>query len=276
LLKKESISDVKLGDQIELFMSILFADIRDFTTLSERMTPEENFKFINAYLSHMEPAILDNNGFIDKYIGDAIMALFSRSADDAIKAGIDMLHRLAKYNTKRTNPERPPIQIGIGINTGSLMLGTVGGQTRMDGTVIGDAVNLASRLEALTKHYGVLLLISHHTFQCLHHPVEYAFRFIDRVKVKGKSEIVSVFEIFEADPPQLRMGKLVTKPLFEQALFLYTTHSFKKAAQLFQECLDITPEDTVAQIYLERCQHKESDSSRALANASHYSNGLIV
>ncbi len=154
-------------------MSILFADIRDFTTLSERMTPEENFKFINAYLSHMEPAILDNNGFIDKYIGDAIMALFSRSADDAIKAGIDMLHRLAKYNTKRTNPERPPIQIGIGINTGSLMLGTVGGQTRMDGTVIGDAVNLASRLEALTKHYGVSLLISHHTFQCLRHPVEY-------------------------------------------------------------------------------------------------------
>ncbi len=94
-------------------MSILFADIRDFTTLSERMTPEENFKFINAYLSHMEPAILDNNGFIDKYIGDAIMALFSRSADDAIKAGIDMLHRLAKYNTKRTNPERPPIQFGF-------------------------------------------------------------------------------------------------------------------------------------------------------------------
>ncbi len=282
LLNKKSISDVKLGDQVELDMSILFADIRDFTTLSEKMTPEENFKFINAYLSRMEPTILKNSGFIDKYIGDAIMALFSRSADDAVKAGIDMLHRLAEYNSTRTTSTHPPIQIGIGINTGSLMLGTVGGHNRMDGTVIGDTVNLASRLETLTKHYGVSMLISHHTFQHLQHPIEYAFRFIDRVKVKGKSENVAVFEIFDADPPEHRMGKLVTKPLFEKALFLYSTNSFRKAAQLFQECLEITPWDRVAQIYLESCQQKDSDKTRALPHparcpdASHCAGGLIL
>lgn len=257
LLNKESISDVKLGDQVALFMSILFADIRNFTTLSEKMTPQENFKFINAYLSRMEPTIIENNGFIDKYIGDAIMALFSRSADDAVKAGIDMLHRLAQYNTTRTCQERPPIKIGIGINTGSLMLGTVGGYNRMDGTVIGDAVNLAARLEELTKDYGVSLVISHHTFLCLHHPVEYCFRFIDQVKVKGKSELVSVFEIFDADPPELRAGKLLTKAMFEEALFLYTMNSFRDAAKLLQDCLKITPKDRVAQIYLERCQQIE-------------------
>ena len=257
LLNKESISDVKLGDQVALFMSILFADIRNFTTLSEKMTPEENFKFINAYLSRMEPTIIENNGFIDKYIGDAIMALFSRSANDAVKAGIDMLHRLAQYNTTRTCPERPPIKIGIGINTGSLMLGTVGGYNRMDGTVIGDAVNLAARLEELTKDYGVSLVISHHTFLCLHHPVEYCFRFIDQVRVKGKSELVSVFEIFDADPPELRTGKLLTKAMFEQALFLYTINSFREAAKLLEDCLKITPRDTVAQIYLKRCQEIE-------------------
>jgi adenylate cyclase len=256
LLNKESISDVNLGDQVELSLSVLFADIRDFTTLSEKMTPEENFKFINAYLSRMEPAIIDNNGFIDKYIGDAIMALFSRNADDAVKAAIDMLHRLALYNTTRTKPERPPIHIGIGINTGSAMLGTVGGYNRMDGTVIGDAVNLASRLEGLTKEYGVSLLISHHTFQHLHHPVSYSFRFIDQVTVKGKSEIVSVFEIFDADPPELREGKLTTKAIFEQGLFHYRMHAFKEATQLFQDCLKINPKDRVAQIYLERCQQK--------------------
>ncbi len=258
LLNKESIIDVQLGDQVQLEMSILFADIRDFTTLSERMTPEDNFKFINAYLGRMEPVIRENNGFIDKYIGDEIMALFSGSADDAVKAGINMLRRLAAYNTTRTRVERPPIQIGIGINTGSLMLGTVGGSQRMDGTVISDAVNLASRLEGLTKEYGVSLLISHHTFQRLHHPVEFAFRIIDRVKVKGKSKMVSVFEVFDADPLELRAGKLVTKATFEQGLFLYTMNSFREAAQLFQDCLEIIPEDTAAQIYLKRCQNQAS------------------
>jgi PAS domain S-box-containing protein len=254
LLNKESIIDVQLGDQVQLNMSVLFADIRNFTTLSEKMTPEENFRFINAYLSQMEPAILENNGFIDKYIGDAIMALFSGSADDAVRAGIDMLHRLTEYNTTRNRPERLPIQIGIGINTGSLMLGTVGGPNRMDSTVISDAVNLASRMEGLTKEYGVSMLISHHTFRNLHHPVMYAFRVIDRVQVKGKSEMVSVFEIFEADPPELRESKLLTKSTFEQGLFLYTRHALWEAAQLFQACLELAPEDKVAQIYLKRCQ----------------------
>jgi PAS domain S-box-containing protein len=261
LLNKESIIDVQLGDQVQLDMSILFADIRDFTTLSEKMTPEENFKFINGYLSHMEPAIRENNGFIDKYIGDAIMALFSGSADEAVKAGIDMLYRLAEFNAARITPKRLPIHIGIGINTGSLMLGTVGGPNRMDSTVISDAVNLASRLEGLTKYYGVSLLISHHTFMRLQHPVEYAFRVIARVKVKGKSEMVAVFEIFEAEPPEIRQMKLATKPTFEKALFLYTLHSFREAAQLFQECLEITPWDKVAQIYLERCQQQDTIAS---------------
>lgn len=256
LLNKESIIDVQLGDQVQLHMSVLFADIRNFTTLSEKMTPEENFRFINSYLSQMEPAIIENNGFIDKYIGDAIMALFSGSADDAVRAGIDMLHRLTEYNTTRTRPERLPIQIGIGINTGSLMLGTVGGPNRMDSTVISDAVNLASRMEGLTKEYGVSMLISHHTFTHLHHPVMYAFRVIDRVQVKGKSERVSVFEIFEADPPELRESKLLTKATFEKGLFLYTRHALREATQLFEACLELAPEDKVAQIYLKRCQHK--------------------
>ncbi|MEQ9482314.1 MAG: CHASE2 domain-containing protein [Coleofasciculus sp. F4-SAH-05] len=214
---------------------------------------------IEAWGIPMEPAIVEHDGFIDKYIGDAIMALFNGSADDAVRAGIDMLNRLTDYNKTRQRPDRPPIQIGIGINTGSLMLGTVGGHNRMDGTVISDAVNLAARLEQLTKEYGVSLLISHHTFLQLNHPVEYAFRIIGQVQVKGKSEMVSVFEIFEADPPELRSVKLMTKPDFEKALFLYSKHLFKEAAQIFQECLPINPVDQVAQIYLEACQKQGED-----------------
>jgi len=180
---------VQLGDQVQQEMSILFYDIRDFTTLSETMTPEQNFKFINSYLSRLEPVILENHGFIDKYIGDAIMALFSGNADDAVNAGVGMLQSIVKYNQHRANSGYPPVKIGIGINTGSLMLGTIGGHSRMDSTVISDAVNLASRLENLTKTYGVSLLISYHTFASLSDPMQYKMRLIGRVKVKGKSFI---------------------------------------------------------------------------------------
>ncbi len=248
----ESLVDVKSGDAVQKEMSILFSDIRKFTQMSELMTPEDNFKFINAYLSRMEPAITENQGFIDKYIGDAIMALFGGSADDAVKAGISMLERLADYNLTRQRPERPPITIGIGINTGDLMLGIVGGQHRMDSTVISDAVNLASRMEELSKRYGIPLLISEHTFFRLADPNEYSFRVIDRVAVKGKSERVSVFEIFDAEPPELRQKKIKYKTLFEKALTLYYLQDFSAATQQFKVYLELLPTDQVAQIYLQR------------------------
>ncbi|BDT13921.1 adenylate/guanylate cyclase domain-containing protein [Arthrospira platensis NCB002] len=259
-LGKDSIVDVQLGDNVQQEMSVLFADIRDFTSLSEQMTPEDNFKFINAYLSHVEPAIAEYRGFVDKYIGDEIMALFSHSADDALRAGIRMLDLLAEYNKtrRRTDPTkptyRPPIEIGIGINTGKLMLGTVGGKSRMDGTVIGDAVNLASRLEGLTKNYGVSLLISHYTFVRLNHINEYGIRLIDHVQVKGKLEMVSVFEVFDADPPDLRAGKQATKTMFERGLLHYYLGEISEAIALFESCLEQNPQDKVAQIYLTRCK----------------------
>jgi class 3 adenylate cyclase/DNA-binding NarL/FixJ family response regulator len=279
-LEKSSIVDVQLGDQVQQEMSVLFSDIRGFTSLSESMTPAENFKFINAYLSRMEPAIVENNGFIDKYIGDAIMALFGKraddtdqksaddadqksaddavqtSADDAVQAGIAMLHALTEYNLSRIKPDRPPIKIGIGINTGSLMLGTVGGQSQMAGTVISDAVNLASRLEGLTKNYGVSLLISHETFFKLQDPSIYKIRLVDRLRVKGKSSMVSVFEVFDADPPELKAGKLANQAVFEQALVFYSLKSFTEAIERFEFCLQQTPDDRVAQIYWEHCQYQ--------------------
>ncbi len=257
----DSLVDVKVGDAVQKEMSILFTDIRDFTTLSETMTPEENFKFINSYLSRMEPAILDNQGFIDKFIGDAIMALFGGDADDAVKAGLAMLNRLKDYNLDRAKSSYPPIQIGVGINTGDLMLGTVGGENRMDGTVISDAVNLASRVESLTKNYGVSLLITHHTFLRLKNPSDYAIRTIARVQVKGKSELVTVYEVFDADSPEVKAGKFATLDLFSQGRSLYQMERWVEAASLFQACLDQNPEDKVAQIYWHNCQKFTSNPS---------------
>ncbi|MCA1993939.1 MAG: response regulator [Coleofasciculus sp. S288] len=261
ILGHKSIVDVNLGDQVQKEMSVLFSDIRDFTTLSESMTPQENFKFINAYLSRMEPTIIEHQGFIDKYIGDGIMALFDGSADDAVNAGISMLKRLTKYNQNRVKSGYVPIQIGIGINTGSLMLGTVGGQNRMDGTVISDAVNLASRLESLTKIYRVSMLITHHTLARLPDPTQYNIRFIDQVKVKGKSKAVAIFEVFDGDEPQIKEGKLATLKRFEEGLFFYYQRSIRNAAKQFEEVLSHNPKDKVAQIYLDRCQSEDAKSS---------------
>jgi PAS domain S-box-containing protein len=255
-LEKSSIIDVELGDQVQLEMSVLFSDIRDFTALSEKMTPEDNFKFINSYLSRMEPAITENHGFIDKYIGDAIMALFSGEADNAVKAGIAMLNRLDEYNQHRANSGFAPIQNGIGINTGSLMLGTVGGQNRMDGTVISDAVNLASRIESLTKEYGVSLLISQQTFSRLQNPTDYAIRQVDRVKVKGKEEVVTVYEVFDADRAEVKEKKLATLQTYTEACSYYNLNAYAEAAQRFEDCLRQNPSDRVAQIYLKRTQAK--------------------
>ena len=255
LLGYDSIVDVKLGHGVEQEMSVLFADIRNFTTLSERMTPEDNFKFINAYLSRMEPAIVENNGFIDKYIGDGIMALFGgdMDADRAVRSGISMLQRLAEYNTTRQRPDRPPLKIGIGINTGSMMLGTVGGLNRIDSTVISDTVNLAARIEGLTKIYRTPLLISSNTFFNLEDVDRYYIRLIERVKVKGKLDKVSCFEVFDADPPDLRDCKQELKTKFEQGISLYHLGKMKEARQIFQACLDKIPNDPIVQIYMARC-----------------------
>lgn len=258
LLNKTSILDVNMGDAVEREMSILFADICNFTTFSEQMSPEASFQFINSYLRHMEPAVMNHGGFVDKYVGDEIMALFDRSADDAVQAAIAMLRALAEYNQLRP---QAPVEIGIGINTGPVILGTVGGQHRSDGTAIGDTVNLASRLERLTRVYNVPLLISHHTFWQLNQAYPYHIRLIDRVTVKGKTDQVSVFEVFDADPPESCEGKRATRSQFEQGLMLYKLKEYYDALQFFQQCLHYNPSDQVAQQYRFHCHKALGQSS---------------
>lgn len=254
LMDKQSVVDVKLGDHVEKEMTILFSDIRGFTSISETMKPQENFDFINAYLSRMEPIIAKHNGFIDKYIGDAIMALFPVSVDNAVQAAVRMLQRLLDYNSTRGRPGRPMLKIGIGIHTGWSMLGTVGGENRMDGTVIADAVNLASRTEGLTKIYGVALLITEQVFQKLQNPSEYKIRVIDRVKVKGKTIEVTLYEVFDGDPPIQLSLKQKTLKDFEQGFRFYHNQQIAAALACFQRVLYLNPEDHAAKVYLERCK----------------------
>ena len=253
LLDKKSVIDIHLGEQVEKEMTILFSDIRDFTALSEKMNPQDNFDFINAYLSQMAPIIEQHHGFIDKYIGDSIMALFP-CADDAVKGAIAMLQQLEKYNKILQHTEFKAIRIGIGINSGLLMLGILGGVNRMDGTVISDAVNLASRIEGLTKIYGTNLLISEHTYTRLAEPYQYNIRVIDTTKVKGKSKTVTIYEVFDADTPDSIALKNETILDFEPGFVLYHCGDIAEAKPLFETVLQVNPYDTAAQVYLERCQ----------------------
>ena len=251
-LEKESIVEVKLGDQVRSEMTVLFSDIRSFTTLSESMTPQENFNFLNAYLGRVSPLIRQYNGFIDKYIGDAVMALFPYQAEDALRAAIAMRQELTKYNSYRQQHGRMPIDIGTGIHTGYLMMGTIGESKRMEGTVISDAVNLASRLEGLTKLYGAPIIISQPSLFKLSQPTQYHFRFLDRVQVKGKQEPVSVFEIFDGDPEDVVELKLATNTDFEKGLLFYHSQEFVAAKSHFEQVLARNPSDKAAQLYLKR------------------------
>ncbi len=254
LMGMDTIIGIDLGEHIEMTMTILFSDIRDFTSLSEGMTPRENFSFINSYLERMEPVIARAGGIIDKYIGDAIMALFPKDADSAIRGAVDMLQHLEIFNNDRQKSGLPPIKIGIGLNTGLMMLGIIGGRHHMESTVISDAVNLASRIESMTKNYKTPILISEHTYYSLRDPSAYDIRFIDRVKVKGKEQCQSVYEVFDADPPLLREAKKKTKGIFEEALAHYHLKKIPEAMELLSQCLCEAPDDTVAQVYKERCQ----------------------
>jgi len=234
-------------------MTVLFSDIRSFTTLSEKMSPQDNFSFINAYLKEMGPIIREYNGFIDKYIGDVIMALFIK-ADDALNASIAMLKKLYAFNNLKNN-QIPSIKTGIGLNTGNLMLGIIGEQNRLQCTVISDAVNLASRLEGATKTYKSSVIISQNTLDRLENPSQYAIRFLDNIKVKGRSERVNIFEVFDGDSTLVREGKVVTLSTFEEAVHLHQKQRFKEALKLMPACVVLNPHDAPAEIYIQRCQN---------------------
>ncbi|MGH7282006.1 MAG: adenylate/guanylate cyclase domain-containing protein [Polyangiaceae bacterium] len=260
LLRKESIVHIKLGDCIERRMTVLFSDIRSFTTLSESMSPPDTFDFINSYLRAMEPMVGRHHGFIDKYVGDAIMALFDTSPDDAVRAAVDMLLALGGYNDSRAGGGHEPIRIGVGINTGNLMLGTIGGEARMEGTVISDAVNLASRIESMTKTYGVDILVSEDARAAMVDPASFHMREVDHVRVRGKTQAVRLYEVFNADPPELRDGKTATKALFAEALAAFYEHRVDDARAKFEECVRRCPADKAAHLYAERSREGEVSS----------------
>ena len=194
-LNKQSIAEIGLGDQVQGEMTVMFSDIFNFTSMSERMTPQENFNYLNGYLHRVSPIVRQHHGFIDKYLGDGVMAIFPESADDALQATLKIQQIVTQYSLELQSQGLPALKIGAGLHTGKLMLGIIGEAERLQGTVISDAVNLASRLEQLTRTFNTAIIISEQTLQQLRRPEAYSIRFLDRVQVKGKQIPISIYEV---------------------------------------------------------------------------------
>ncbi|MEY3043766.1 MAG: response regulator [bacterium] len=260
-IAKTGIENITLGHAESDVITILFSDIRSFTDISESMEPAELMQFLNTFLQFMSEPIHLNHGFVDKFIGDAIMALFDQpgkpdaiEARDAVRSGIEMQASLVRFNKLRAKQNYPPTNIGIGVHSGPVVIGTLGSDSRMDSTVLGDAVNLASRLEGLTKNYRLPMLVSEDSKNLISHLEEFNWRLLDRITVKGKSEPVRIFEVFNQYSDENYENKLKAASVFEEAMTPYLNQNWELAIEGFKDCEELLPEDASIEMHLKRAQ----------------------
>ena len=256
ILKKDQITQVSLGDNVEMKVTIMVADMHSFTTLSEQMSPSENFRFVNSYLAAIGPTIRNHQGFVLKFLGDGLMALFPIKAEDAVHAAIDMQKKLISYNETRTTSRRKSVRTGIGIHTGVVRLGTVGEKARLQADIISDAANLASRIEGLTRNYGVTILMSQDTKIELQDYSDFDMRTLDLVKVKGKEKETKVIEVLSPQIDPHANLKIASKARFEEGFrALYFEKHYLQAIDCFEAVLSENPQDPCAQVLLDRATY---------------------
>ena len=251
-LGHNDIARVELGESVSMEMSVLFSDIRNFTPLVERLSPQAVIELLNRYYSEIATPIAASGGFIDSYAGDGIMALFAVPAQRAVEAGVGMSKALSKFNRKLIRKGQPPIGTGIGINTGPLVLGTMGANNRMQCSVLGDTVNLAARIEQLTRVYEASFLISERTLAVLDDPHAFSIRMVDCVAVKGKGEAVRLYEVLDAEGDARRIVKEATKDMLREAMDAYFALDFSRAHEMCTKAMEKDPIDPVLSMFASR------------------------
>jgi signal transduction histidine kinase/DNA-binding response OmpR family regulator/ligand-binding sensor domain-containing protein len=251
-LGKDSITEVALGDQVEREVTVMFTDIRNYTGMAETMTPEDNFRFVNAFHGRLGPIVSRNKGFIVQFLGDGFMAIFPDGAASALRASVEMQQSVEVYNEMRQQKGRVPISLGLGMHTGLLIMGIIGDDRRMDAATISDAVNTASRMEGLTKFFGAPTLFSEATFLRTPRQDLPNYRFLGKVQVKGKQEPIRIFECLDGLPSDRRVLVLRSKPHFERGLDHFYAREFSAAADEFTHALAIDPTDKPSQMFLHR------------------------
>ncbi|MDX2286003.1 MAG: tetratricopeptide repeat protein [Bacteroidia bacterium] len=254
-LGRSGITEVQVGDNIDREVTVLFSDIRGYTTLAESMTPQENFAFVNAFARRMGPVIQQNQGFVNQYLGDGIMAIFQQQPQDALQAAIGMQLALRSYNEERNATGRMPIRVGIGLHTGPLVMGIIGDDQRSDAAVIADTVNTASRLEGLTKYYGAGILLSEVSFAALDHDLKAQCRYLGLVQVKGKQEPLGIYECLAGDSPELAARKQALGSAFGSSLEQFLKGDMAEAVRGFRALAAEAPEDQAVQRFLRQAAH---------------------
>ncbi len=244
-------------------ITVMFSDIRGFTTISEKLDAQELALFLNSYLSDMTKIVFDTQGTLDKYIGDAVMAFWGapyeneHHAIDACNAALDMMSRVRELQTKWAAEGKPKLDIGIGLNSGVASVGNMGSALRYGYTALGDAVNLSSRLEGLNKDYGTHILANESTFQAAK-AGGFLFRELDVIRVKGKLQGVTIYELYGRIEELQREGTSLDVQqrfeLFAAARALYAKRKWSEAQNAFQTILDRWPEEGPARMYWKRCQ----------------------
>jgi predicted ATPase/class 3 adenylate cyclase len=255
-LGHRDIAGVGLGEFVAREMSVMFADLRGFTPMAERMPPRDVIDLLNRYFSRIGIPIADAGGFVDSYNGDEIMALFPLPADRAVEAGVAMAHALRAFNRESGGPT---LEMGIGVNSGSLVLGTVGSADRLKCGVVGDTVNTASRIEQLTKRYRTRFLVGEQTHRLLHDADRFSTRAVDRVAAKGKAQAMTLYEILDAEHPERRDAKEATRPMLDEARALYTDRRFTDARRVLADAIARDPHDAVFTVLSDRCLRYEHD-----------------
>jgi adenylate cyclase len=239
--------------------TILFSDIREFTTLTEELGAQGTVSLLNEYFTIMVDCIQKEGGMLDKFIGDAIMAAFGvpmahdDDEDRAVRAAIAMIGALNIWNVKRLGEGKKPVRMGIGINTDTIVSGNIGSPRRMDYTLIGDGVNLASRLESLCKQYHASILISENTYRRLRGT--YRIREVDSVVVKGKTETVAIYEILDYHDEKTFPNIMEVVNHFKHGLSLYRNGSWDRAIGAFEEALNLHKDEKICRMYIERCEY---------------------
>jgi class 3 adenylate cyclase len=254
----EDITRARLGDACGRRLTILFSDIRNFTSLAERLGPDEVFGLLNQCLSRISPPVRHNAGFIDKYIGDAILAVFPRSPLDAIRAAAQMQQALQDAMDRQ-------VSIGVGIHVGEVIMGTIGEERRFEATVISDAVNLAARLESLTRTLGCGVLISHDTYEELGDADRETTRRVGCFAFKGKAKPVEVWEYFANDDDAMMAHKQATRSDFQRALEAFATGDTATACRALAAIVQARPDDLTATWWLAHARQAEEADASAVA-----------
>ena len=250
-LGRETITEVKIGDHVEKNVTVLFSDIRKYTTIAEKMDLDENFDFVLDHVREMGPIIFDNQGFVNEYLGDSIMAIFPKNPEDALHAAIKMQSSLVDRN-HQLGPDSYEMNIGIGFHTGNLMMGIIGDDYHSKPVTIADTVNIAARIESLTKYFGAKILFSDSSLNGMINTNQFDLRYIGNVQVKGKSKFIGLYECINGDEEFIYLKKKASINRFKEGMDFYLNKDFPRAAVAFQEILKDNSEDHVANHYLKK------------------------